>query len=140
LLINDRVDVALACGAHGVQLGARGLRAADARRLLGDRSLLGVSVHSSEEADAAAGADFLLVGTLFPTASHPERKGAGTQLLRRLANLALSQIGIGGITTERVAEVRRAGAAGIAVLSGVWQAEEPGRAVEEYLRAWKEGE
>lgn len=138
LLINDRVDVALACGAHGVQLGARSVLAADARRLLGDLPLLGVSVHSREEAEAAADADFLLVGTLFASASHPGRAGAGTQILERLADLRLLRIGIGGITPERVAEVRRAGAAGIAVLSGVWGAKEPQVAVEGYLRAWRE--
>lgn len=137
LLINDRVDVALACGAHGVQLGARGIPSADARRLLGDRPLLGVSVHSREAAQAAPGADFLLVGTLFASASHPERAGAGTQILQRLADLGVPRVGIGGITPERVGEVRRAGAAGIAVLSGVWEADEPEAAVEGYLTAWK---
>jgi thiamine-phosphate pyrophosphorylase len=138
LLVNDRVDIALAAGAHGVQLGARAMSAADARRLLGPERLLGASVHSVAEAAAAAPrADFFLVGTVYASASHPGRAGAGPGFLRSLAEHGLPRIGIGGITAGRVAEVRAAGAAGVAVLRSVWNAADPAGATEELVRSWQ---
>jgi thiamine-phosphate pyrophosphorylase len=141
LLVNDRIDVALAAGAHGVQLGTRGLPLADARRLLGSERLLGASVHSEAEAvSAASAADFLLVGTLYATASHPGRAGAGPSLLRALARHGLPLIGIGGITPDRVPEVRAAGAAGVAVLRSVWGAGDPVRETERLIGSWLNNE
>lgn len=140
LLVNDRVDVALAACADGVQVGARGLSAADARRLLGADDLLGVSVHSAEEARAAQrdGADFVLAGTIWETRSHPGRPGAGTELLRQVAaSIYRPVIAIGGVTPERVAEAREADARGVAVVRGVWDARDPAAAVNEYLKHWK---
>ncbi|HET7275403.1 MAG TPA: thiamine phosphate synthase [Longimicrobiaceae bacterium] len=136
LLVNDRVDIALAVGAHGVQLGVRGLSITDARRLLGDSAWIGTSVHSEDEADQAAraGADFLVAGTVFPSRSHPERAGAGTSWLRRLADMRIPVIGIGGITVARVPEIIAAGAHGAAVMSGVWRASDPIAAVGDYLQ------
>ncbi|MDQ3389533.1 MAG: thiamine phosphate synthase, partial [Gemmatimonadota bacterium] len=118
LLVNDRVDVALAAGADGVQLGARGMRPADARELLGPEARLGLSVHASAEVVDREVLDFLVVGTLFPTPSHPGRMGAGPALLRNFADTGLTRIAIGGVTPERVAELRAAGAEGVAVLGG----------------------
>lgn len=139
LVVNDRVDVALAA-ADGAQVGARGLHAADARRILAPDDLLGVSVHSVDEArDArAAGADFVLAGTIWRTESHPGRPGAGTGLIREIAGLGIPTIAIGGVTPERVGEAREAGAAGVAVVRGVWDAPEPAAAVTEYLEHWKD--
>jgi thiamine-phosphate pyrophosphorylase len=139
LLVNDRLDVALAAQADGAQVGARGIHPADARRMLGAERWLGVSVHGRDEADAAAGGapDLLLAGTLYPTASHPGRAGAGPALLASLADLGVPRVAIGGITPERVGEVAAAGAAGVAVLRGVWEAERVGEAVEAYLAAWE---
>ena len=138
LVVNDRVDVALAA-ADGAQVGARGLHPADARRILGPDDLLGVSVHSVDEArDArAAGADFVLAGTIWPTESHPGRPGTGTGLVREIAALGTPTIAIGGVTPERVAEAREAGAAGVAVIRGVWDAPDPAAAVTEFLKHWK---
>lgn len=140
LLVNDRVDVALATRADGVQLGARGIAATDARLLLGAERLIGVSVHGSAEAEEAvrSGADFLLVGTLYQTPSHPARLGVGPGFLRELARYGLPCIGIGGITPQRVTEVRAASAAGFAVLRGVWMEENPAASVGVYLRKWRE--
>lgn len=136
LIINERVDIALASGADGVQLGRRALDARDARRLLGARSLLGVSVHDVGEAQGAcaAGADFLLVGAVFPTRSHPGVPAAGLDLVRGIAELHTLLIAIGGMLPERVAPVVAAGAAGVAVLRGVWGATDPVVAVAEYRR------
>lgn len=137
LLVNDRVDVALAAGADGAHLGARSIVPRNARALLGAGRLLGLSVHSAAEAEEGREADFLLVGTLYATASHPGRPGAGPALLRETGAAGVPRIGIGGITPERVGEVRAAGAHGVAVLRGVWDAPDPAGAVREYLAAWK---
>jgi thiamine-phosphate pyrophosphorylase len=136
LIVNDRVDVALAAGADGAQVGGRGLGPADARRLIGPDRLLGVSVHSVDDARAArdGGGDYLLAGTIWETASHPERRGAGIGVVREIAALGIPTIAIGGVTPERVAEARDAGAAGVAVIRGVWDAADPAAGVEEYLR------
>jgi thiamine-phosphate diphosphorylase len=139
LVVNDRVDVALAAAAHGAQVGARGLHAADARRLLGANHLLGVSVHSVDEArDAfAGGADFLVAGAIYETASHPGRAGQGSRLIEEVAALGRPVVAIGGVTPERTAEVRSAGAAGVAVIRGIWEAPSPAAAVTRYLDAWR---
>jgi thiamine-phosphate pyrophosphorylase len=139
LVINDRADVALAVEADGLQVGGRGMWAADARRVIGTGRMLGVSVHSVEEArDALAGKpDFLLAGSIWQTPSHPGRPGAGVGLIREMAALGIPTIAIGGVTPGRVAEARDAGAAGVAVLRGVWDAADPAEAVREYLSYWK---
>jgi thiamine-phosphate pyrophosphorylase len=139
LIVNDRVDVALAAEADGAHAGARGMAAADARRLLGPDRLLGVSVHSVDEArDAMRGeADFLLAGTIWETPSHPGRRGAGIGLIREIAALGIPVIAIGGVTQARAVEARDAGAAGVAVIRGVWDAPDPAEAVNEYLKHWK---
>jgi len=145
VLVNDRVDVALAAGVDGVQLGYRSLPIAAARSLLGIDAWIGYSAHSATEAAQAAadGADFLFVGALYPTASHPERPPAGVQLVREtvaaLAPAEVPVIGIGGITPARVREVLEAGAYGVAVLGGVWRAADPVAAAAEYLAALGQG-
>lgn len=140
LLLNDRVDVALAVGVDGVHLGARSLDAADARRLIGAGCRLGISVHEPADAAAAlAGApDFLMVGTLYPSASHPGRAGAGPERLADFGGFGAPLVAIGGITPERIAEVRRSGAAAVAVLGGVWNAPDVARAARLYLDVWEE--
>jgi thiamine-phosphate pyrophosphorylase len=133
LLVNDRADVALAVDADGVQLGQRSLTPADARRLRRDW-VVGVSVHSPEEAAAAlamGSADFLLVGTVWESRSHPGRPGAGPDLVRDVRGRSdAPAIAIGGVTPERVAAARRAGAWGVAVLSGVWDGDASAAAAE----------
>jgi len=140
VLLNDRVDLVLATGADGVHLGARGMPIADARRLLGPGRWIGASVHSAEEAVAAAreGADYLIAGTLFPTPSHPGRPGSGTEWLAEVARLGVPVIGIGGITPERAGAVRAAGGRGVAVLRGVWSASRPLDGLASYLEALEE--
>ena len=138
LVVNDRVDVALAAGLHAVQLGERSLPVADARRLLGPEVAVGASIHDPMGAAAAArdGSAWLFVGTLYSTPSHPEHPGAGCEALVRVAEaVKVPLVGIGGITVGRVAEVRDHGAHGVAVIRGVWNAPDPVRAVRDYLVA-----
>lgn len=126
--VNDRLDVALAAGADGVQLGGRSLPVPQARRIAGPGLLLGRSVHSFAEAAAAQadGADFIILGTIFPTASHPGVAGAGVELIRQVrATVVLPILAIGGIDPDNAAQVMEAGADGVAVISAILAAEDP---------------
>lgn len=137
VVVNDRLDVALALGADGVQLGRRSLPPAVARRLAPGLPL-GLSVHSAAEAGAAT-AEWLIGGTIWATASHPGEPGGGSAHLAAMAAATrLPLIAIGGVTPARVGEARRAGARGVAVLRGVWAAADPVDALSRYLSAWSE--
>jgi len=118
IVVNDRLDVAIACGADGVHLPADSLRPAEARRLAAEPFLVGASVHSVEEAVAAAGADYLVAGTVFPTASKAALdRLLGPDGLAEIARAAAAPVlAIGGVTLGRVARVATAGAAGIAAI------------------------
>ncbi len=137
LFVNARPDVAAAVAADGVQLSPGDLSPADARRLF-TRGWIGRSVHSEEEAKAAAGegADFLMVGGIYPSASHPGRPAAGTDLIRRAAALDLPVVAIGGIDAARAMEVRDAGAYGVAAISALWGAPDPAAAALALLEPW----
>lgn len=139
LLVNDRVDVAMAAGAHGIQLGRRSLSVEDARRLVGDDRLIGASIHDADEARAAigGGAYFLLAGAIYRTATHPGEAAAGVGVIEPVSSLGRPIIAIGGVTPGRVGELRRAGAAGVAAIRGIWDDPSPGEAVQRYLDAWQ---
>jgi len=133
LFVNDRLDIALATGAAGVQLGWGSLLPEDARRLEPEW-WIGKSVHDLAEAEAARteGADYLLVGPVFATPAtptHPERPALGPRALGAIARLGLPVVAIGGITPERVREVKAAGAYGVAAIRALWDAVEPAAAV-----------
>ena len=129
LFVNDRADVALAAGAHGVQLRADSLTPADARRL-NPHWWIGVSVHDLKQARAAqtAGADYLLVGPVFATATHPDRAPLGTEGVAEIGQLGLPVIAIGGVTPERLPELRRAAVHGVAAIRALWDATDPAAA------------
>jgi len=132
LIVNDRADVAVAVEADGVQLSGHGLPVAAARRVVGPRLLLGRSVHSVAEARAAEreGADYALLGTIYPTASHPDVAGAGPALVRAVrAAVHLPLIAVGGIDATTLDAVLDAGADGAAVLRAVSMATDPGHAI-----------
>src|SRR6266536_535091 len=128
LIVNDRVDVALAIEADGVHVGQDDMPAALARRLLGPHRILGVSAATMEEAEVAVagGADYLGVGPIFPTRGKADAGPAtGVQLLTELARrYATPLVAIGGITAENTPAVVRAGAAGVAVITAVVNAED----------------
>lgn len=139
VFVSGRPDVAAAAGAHGVQLGSSDLTPADARRVLA-RGWIGRSVHSVEEASAAVdeGADFLVVGSVFPTSSHPDWRAAGPDLVTRAARLGRPVIAIGGVTPERVPELKAAGAYGVAAIRALWLAADPAAATLAMLAPWAE--
>ncbi len=129
LLINDRLDVALAVEADGVHLGQTSFPAAAARQLLGPGKLIGVSTHNPTEIAAAAGADFILFGPVYATPSkavYGEPQGLA-RLRQAIAQSPMPVLAIGGISTERVAEVLAIGAHGIAVISALSVAPDPAR-------------
>lgn len=134
LLINDRLDVALAAGADGVHLGENSLPPAVARRLLGPEKIMGVSVHSVTAAREAekAGADYLLFGHIFPTTSKEGIPPRGVGSLREVvASVGIPIIALGGINTANARQCLAAGARGVAVMSAVMAAPDPARAVAE---------
>ena len=138
LIVNDRVDIAMAVRANGVQLGTRSLEVADARALLGAGARIGVSAHGAAEVVQAQtdGADFVLLGNIHETSSHPERRALGVgEVERSVAVATLPVIAIGGIRAAHAESLARAGAHGIAVLGGVWHAAEPVDAAAEYVAA-----
>jgi len=142
LLVNDRVDVALACGADGVHLGEQGLPVRAVRWLVGQERLVGRSVHSPEGAEQAEkeGADYALVGTLFPTESHPDAPVGGLALMNATARrVRIPLLGIGGITPERVPLVLQAGAIGVAVIRGILAQPDPAEAVRRFREALRFG-
>ena len=127
--VNDRVDVAMACGADGVQLGEESIPVEAARRAVGDKLHVGRSVHSLEGAltAEAGGADFLIVGSVFPTISHDKAEVVGPQLFFRVAAKAgIPLLGIGGVTAANVGKVIAAGASGAAVIRAILGADDPG--------------
>ncbi len=129
LLINDRLDVALAVEADGVHLGQTSFPAAAARRLLGPGKLIGVSTHNPTEIAAAAGADFVVFGPVYATPSKAVY-GEPQGLVRLRQAVALSPaplLAIGGITAKRVAEVLTTGAHGVSVISALSAAPDPAR-------------
>ena len=122
LVVNDRVDVAMAAGAAGVHLRGNSVAAPDVRRIAPPGFLIGRSVHSADEtvaADRAGECDYLLFGTVFPTANKPlGHRVAGVEELARACRVtALPVLAIGGLSVERVPAVRDAGASGIAAIT-----------------------
>jgi thiamine-phosphate diphosphorylase len=128
VVVNDRVDVAVAAEADGVQLGGWSLPIEDARRVA-VQLRFGVSVHSAIEAESAAndgGADWVVLGSIYPTSSHPGGATVGPEAIGTAARGAGAPIiAIGGITPENVDEVLQFGAHGVAVISAIVGAPSP---------------
>jgi thiamine-phosphate pyrophosphorylase len=139
VFVNARPDIAQAARAQGVQLGGPDLTPADARASF-PRGWVGRSVHSAREAELAAreGADYLMVGNVYRTSSHPDRPPGGLALVRDSARLGLPVIAIGGIDPARAAEVRDQGAYGVAANSALRGAANPAAAALALLAPWSE--
>ncbi len=136
LLVNDRLDVALAVEADGIHLGQHSFAVEDARRLLGAGKLIGVSTHSQQEITEARGADFLVFGPVYYTPSkvaYGEPQGLD-RLRAAVAHSTVPVFAIGGIKAERVAEVLETGAHGVAMISAISAATDSAQAARELLR------
>jgi thiamine-phosphate pyrophosphorylase len=142
-IVNDRVDVAIASGADGVHLGQDDFNIPLARKLLGDRAIIGGSASTMEEARACLleGADYIGFGPVFPTGSKADAGPvSGLEVLRQVVEaISIPIVAIGGITTDNAPLVMQAGAHGIAVISAVCCQTDPTGAARS-LRCALEGE
>ena len=134
LFVNDRLDIALAAGADGVQLRRDSLDPGHARRL-NPAWLIGVSVHDLAQARAACAQrpDYLLVGPVFATATHPDAPPLGVERLAEIVLLGLPVIAVGGVTAERIPELATAGAHGVAAIRALWDSADPAAAARRIL-------
>lgn len=145
LLINDRVDVALAIGAQGVHVGQSDIPYADVRAIMGPEAIIGLSVETMEQAlnvpdldqlpGGALGPDYLGVGPIFATSTKQDAAPVwGVELLAALrSQTSQTLVAIGGISTENAGEVMQAGADGVAVVSAIVSADDP-EAAAKHLR------
>ncbi len=143
-IVNDRLDVALAVDADGVHVGQEDMPASTARKLIGKEKILGVSAENEEQARTAIadGADYLGVGTVFPTATKSDAGiPIGLDGVERIVRISkVPVVGIGGISASNAAEVIRAGAIGVAVISAIVNAEDVELATRELRRIVEENE
>jgi len=143
VLVNDFPDVAVEAGADGAHVGAEDMPVGEARSILGDNLLLGVSVHNEEEARRAEaeGADYLGVGAVFPTATKVDIEHRGLAQIGRIQQASsLPIVAIGGIHAGNIAQVARAGAAAAAVISAISAAADMVAAVRELVALFGEGD
>lgn len=136
LIINDRLDIALAVGAAGVHLGQDDLPCTVARRLVGEDFIIGVSAHNPAEAVQAVseGADYLGCGAVFGTATKHDVAKLGLENLRAIRKaVAVPMVGIGGITADNYAEVLATGADGAAIVSGILAQDDIGAVVKKLV-------
>ncbi|MFC4798731.1 thiamine phosphate synthase [Neobacillus sp. GCM10023253] len=129
-IVNDDLELAIALDADGVHIGQEDEPAETVRNQIGDNKILGVSVHTPEEAEAAlsAGADYFGIGPVYPTKTKADAKPSrGTTLIEELRSqgIAVPIVGIGGITSENAATVVEAGADGVSVITAISLADSP---------------
>ncbi len=123
-IINNRVDIVLACRVDGVHLGQNDLNARTARGILGDDYIIGVSAHTAKEAKkaAAGGADYIGVGSVFKTKTKSDARVCGLRVLKSICKrITIPVVGIGGITAKNYKSVLKSGAVGIAVSSYLFE-------------------
>ena len=136
-VINDDVEIALACGADGVHVGQEDMAAVEARKLLGPDKIIGVTCKSVEQAveAEAQGADYLGSGAMFPSTAKPGAAGISFDTLRQIcAAVKIPVVAIGGITRENLPKLKDTGIAGVAVVGAIFAQPDP----EEAARALKE--
>jgi thiamine-phosphate pyrophosphorylase len=138
LLVNDRVDVALALGLDGVHLPRSSFTARDARSVLGPDALIGVSCHNLDELrEAREGADYATFGPVFETASKQAYgPPIGIEAFAAAVGEGLPLYALGGVTPERAPALRASGARGLAAIGAALGAASPGEACRELWRAW----
>lgn len=135
-IVNDDVDLAIESGADGVHVGQEDMAAAVARRRIGDRMILGVSAHTVAEAQEAVrnGADYLGVGAVFTTSTKTDVRAMPIETLQAIrAAVGVPIAAIGGISKENILRLSGSGVDGVAVVSAIFGAEDPGKAAAELL-------
>ena len=140
-VVNDSVEIALAIGADGVHVGQSDIKGRDIRSLIGPDKILGISAGTVEEAIAAekAGADYIGVGAVFGTSTKKNARNLTVEKLREIANaVSIPVVAIGGISARNLMELRGSGVDGVAVVSAIFGADNPGKATAELLPLAKE--
>lgn len=130
-VVNDSVEIALRCGADGVHVGQSDIKGRDIRALIGPDKILGISAGTVEEAVAAerAGADYIGVGAVFSTGTKADARTLSQERLRAIcAAVSIPVVAIGGISAENIMELSGSGIDGVAVVSAIFAAEDPGAA------------
>jgi len=143
LIVNDRVDVAIAAKADAVQLGTRGFKPEDVRDNLPEGMLIGASAHNLEEAMTAqnGGANYVVVSPVFSTSSKPGVKPMGLDELRSIVGkLGIPAYALGGVTAENAGETIKAGVEGVAVISAILDQARPEEATGMLLESIRKGE
>ena len=136
LIINDRVDVALAVDADGVHVGQSDMPCDVTRRLIGDEKILGVSAATVDEAQKAEkdGADYIGTGAVFPTATKDDAPSVTKQDLKDVVDsIDIPVVAIGGINLENASQLKDTGIAGLSVVSAIMGAEDPKKASQDLL-------
>ena len=136
LIINDRVDVALAIDADGVHVGQSDMPCDVTRNLIGKDKILGVSAHTIEEAKKAEkdGADYLGCGAVFPTPTKDDANRVTKEELKEIASsVNIPTVAIGGISVDNAHELKNTGIAGFSVVSAIMSSENPKKSSEELL-------
>lgn len=140
-VVNDNVQIALDIDADGVHVGQSDIKGRDIRSLIGPDKILGISAGTAEEAVAAekAGADYIGVGAVFGTSTKKNARNLSIEKLREICEaVSIPAVAIGGISRENVSELDGSGASGIAVISAIFGAGEPGKATGELLKLAEE--
>ncbi len=140
-IVNDDVDIALECGAHGVHIGQSDMEAQKARHILGDDRIIGVSASTVQQAlDAqAAGADYIGVGAIFPTGTKTDADSVSLDTLRSICSaVSIPVVAIGGINCNNILKLKGSGISGVAVVSAVFAAADVKNAASQLLTLAKE--
>ena len=140
-VVNDSVEIALAIGADGVHVGQSDIRGRDIRAIIGPDKILGISAGTVAEAVAAeaAGADYIGVGAVFGTSTKRNARNLTVEQLRQIADaVTIPVVAIGGINASNLMELTGSGVDGVAVVSAIFAAEDPGAATRELLKLSKE--
>ena len=140
-VVNDSVEIALQYEADGVHVGQSDIKGRDIRAIIGPDKILGISAGTVEEAVAAekAGADYIGVGAVFPTGTKKNATPMTMELLKEIvSSVSIPVVAIGGISAENILQLRGSGVDGVAVVSAIFAAEDPGKATADLLKLAEE--
>jgi len=140
-VVNDSVEIALQCDADGVHVGQSDIKGRDIRAIIGPDKILGISAGTVEEAVAAekAGADYIGVGAIFTTSTKKNARSMTMEQLKEIVScVSIPVVAIGGISAENILQLRGSGVDGVAVVSAIFAAEDPGKATADLLKLAEE--
>ena len=140
-VVNDSVEIALQCDADGVHVGQSDIKGRDIRAMIGPDKILGISAGTVEEAVAAekAGADYIGVGAIFTTSTKKNARSMTMEQLKEIvSSVSIPVVAIGGISAENILQLRGSGVDGVAVVSAIFAAKDPGKATADLLKLAEE--